>query len=100
MGSSSVLPEWYQLRPTTKIGWFSVFAASLFGLYAAERCGRPHAASAMTALREKLPVCSTMPLIGSGGGSSAAATSTCAQSNADDSLSLAPMLVSLGKKVA
>ena len=53
----------------------------------------------MTALREKLPDSFTMPLIGSSGGSSAAATSTCAQSNADDSLSLAPMLVSLGKKV-
>lgn len=100
LSSLSVPSEWSQWRPTTKIGWCSVIAASLVGLYAAGRCGQPHVARVVTAVGAKLPICSAMPLPGSRGGSGASAVPTRAQLNGEDSLSLAPMLVSLGQKAA
>jgi hypothetical protein len=101
--SSPLLPEWSRLvgRPTTHAGWFAVGAvASLAGLYAAKHYGQPHAASALAALREKIPACPSLPRIGGGAKSAASGAATCVHTNADDSLSLAPVLVSLGRKAA
>jgi len=95
--SSSVLADWSQW-PTTKIGWFSVVAASLVGLYAVRRCGQPHVARVLTAVRAKLPAGSAELVAGSGGSSGAFTSSTLAQLDAEESLSLAPVLVSLGQK--
>jgi len=48
----------------------------------------------------KMPAFPALPLIGGGTSSAASPASNCAQSNTEESLSLAPVLVSLGKKAA
>jgi len=101
--SSSWLPEWSQLmdRPTARAGCFAVGAAAcLAGLYVAKRYGQPHAANALAALRQNMPACPSLPRFGGGAPSAPSATASCAQAKADDSLSLAPVLVSLGQKAA
>jgi len=101
--TSSLLPEWSQLtgRPTSYIAWFAVGAvASLAGLYAAKHYGQPHVASAMAASREKMPACPSLPWAGGGGKSVVSAAASGVQTRADDNLSLAPVLVSIGKKAA
>jgi len=101
--TSFLLPEWSQLtgRPASHIGWFAVgTVASLAGIYAAKHYGQPHLASALAALRDKMPACPSLPRVGGGGKSVASAAASGAQTKADDSLSLAPVLVSLGRKAA
>jgi hypothetical protein len=109
--SSGLLPDWSQLtaRPTTKLGWAvrgAALGVSVAGLYAAGRYSQPHASSALATIRERLPSCPSLPLIGSngGGGGGGAGGATAASSAASDldseNLSLAPVLVSIGRKAS
>ena len=102
--SSSLLPDWsHQMAPSTSRSVLCAVGATatLAGLYAAHgRLGQPDVASALTALWGKMPAFPALPLIGGGTSSAASPASNCAQSNTEESLSLAPVLVSLGKKAA
>merc|ERR1719424_1172939 len=93
-------------RACSRTGLSSLLGVSVAGLYAAGRYSQPHASSALATIRERLPSCPSLPLIGSnsGGGGGGAGGATAASSAASDldseNLSLAPVLVSIGRKAS